>query len=556
MVHLGQSLPAALTAAAKISDGRIGILDRRGRRADVRTHAEVLAAARDSAERLTGLGVGEGDRVIVCLPTSWQWFDAWFGALLTGAVPSAIPPALGTVPEAAAAARIEQAVGLIGARLVVGGRWLEATQAAERPGLYGAQALTPRELASAAATSFAAPRAEVGELAFLQFTSGSTGRPRAVMIPHRAALHQAYALDTVVGAPWGKRSHELFDAAVLWLPLYHDMGLLSVVYSILNGRDLWLTPPQAFLARPQLWLDLVGSRGTTVAPAPNFGYQLCAERVAPEQAARIDLRSFQAALTGAEMVRAGTIEAFCDRFAASGFTRDRFRPCYGLAEAALAVTLDRRGEGPRTLPVPRGADAGLGLDELVGTGEPIPDTELRITAPDGSDAGAGELGEVWVKGPSVCLGYYRDPEATAEALAGDWLRTGDLGFVDRGELFIAGRLKEILIVRGQNFMPHEFERLAESATGGGGSFRSAAFAVARGPEGEELVLVAETAEKDPEVLSETAARVRSRIGLEIGLPVADVAFVRRGRIPRTTSGKVKRAEIRGLYLRGELERLG
>lgn len=557
MKELDRSLQGALTRAAKRHpDRRIGLLDRRGRDVGNRTHSEMLTSARRAAERMAGLGVQEGERVVVCLQTSWEWFDAWFGALLLGAVPVAIPSATAASTATDPNQRIREAVELIGARLVIAGRTLEAVPTGERESLFGAAALTPTELATAAgARDFVEARPEAGALAFLQFTSGSTGRPRAVMIPHRAALHQAHSLDFVVGAPWGKPSRELFDAAVLWLPLYHDMGLLSVFYCILNGRDLWLLSPQAFLARPGLWLDLASDRGTTVAPAPNFGYQLCAERVGVEEAAQLDLGSFRAALTGAEMVRADTTEAFCERFGPSGFARESFRPCYGLAEATLAVTLDRSGRGPRTVAVPQGADAGLGLDELVGNGEPIPETEVRISAPDGSDVRTGGLGEVWIKGPSVFLGYYNDPQATAETLREGWLRTGDLGFLHQGELFIAGRLKEILILRGQNLMPHEFERLAESATGGGGSTRAAAFAVARGPEGEELVVVAETAERDPEALAEATARIRSRIGLDLGVPIADVVFVRRGRVPRTTSGKVKRAEVRRLYLDGALQRL-
>ncbi len=556
MFDLDTSLPEALArAASQHPERQVGILDRRGKRVDARTHLEVLASARRAAARLAGLGVVEGDRVVVCLQTSWEWFDAWLGALLLGALPVAIPSGVAG-SGAGSSERISEAVELIGARLVVAGAVLQKTAPAEREAVYGAQALTPAELATApAARAWVEPRPEPGSVAFLQFTSGSTGRPRAVMIPHRAALHQAYAQDFVVGAPWGKPSRELFDGAVLWLPLYHDMGLLSIFYSVLNGRDLWLLSPRAFLARPQLWLELTSGHGTTVSPAPNFAYQLCAERISAEQAERLELGSFRAALTGAEMVRSDSIDAFCERFGPSGFVRESFRPCYGLAEAALAVTLDRHGRGPRLLPVPRGADAGLGLDTLVSNGQPIPETELRITAPDGTEVADGVLGEVRVRGPSVFLGYYDDPEATAECLEDGWLRTADLGFLDDGELFIAGRLKEILILRGQNLMPHEFERLAESVTGGGGATRAAAFALARGPEGEQLVVVAETTEREPEALEAAAAGVRSRIGLDLGIPLADVVLVRRGRIPRTTSGKVKRTEVRGLYLEGALERL-
>ncbi|MEE8278375.1 MAG: AMP-binding protein, partial [Thermoanaerobaculia bacterium] len=480
------------------------------------------------------------------------WFVAWLGALLAGALPLAGPSG-GAGAAKGSHARVAESARQVRAETLVCDAGLKA-ELGELEAPFSV--FTAEELAtSSPATRNREARPDPGAIAYLQMTSGSTGVPRAVEVTHRAVFHQVDIQEEVVGAPFGKSAREVIDLAVYWLPLFHDMGLMVVLYTMLYGMDLWLLPPEAFLARPRIFLELLHSVGSSVSSGPNFGYQLCVERVGEEEVAALDLSSFRAALTGAEMVRGDTIEAFCTKFGRCGFESRAFRPCYGLAEATLAVTLDRRGEGPRSLPLPEGADRGLGLADLVGAGPPVPETELKITAPDGSSLAAGSVGEIRVRGPSVFSGYYNDPEATRETLQDGWLRTGDLGFLDDGELFVAGRVKDLLIVRGQNLMPHELEWLAESATGGGGSLRAAAFSVARGPEGEEAVVVVEVSSGDVAALHELAGRVRSRIGRELGLPVADVALVRRGRIPKTTSGKVKRGELRGLYLDGRLERL-
>jgi acyl-CoA synthetase (AMP-forming)/AMP-acid ligase II len=218
------------------------------------------------------------------------------------------------------------------------------------------------------------------------------------------------------------------------------------------------------------------------------------------------------------------------------------------------VTFDCRGEGARTLPAPSGTDEGFGLREVISNGGPIRDTELRITAPDGSVLAEDAIGEVRIKGPGVFLGYYEDPEETAESLQNGWFATGDLGFLSSGELYLTGRTKDLLIVHGQNIMPDEIERVADAVTGGGGLLRSAAFSVARGSSGEEAVVVVEVDGRDPERLTALGRDIKVRIGRVMGLPLADLVFVRRGRIPRTTSGKMQRGELRNRYLDGTLER--
>lgn len=417
-------------------------------------------------------------------------------------------------------------------------------------------AITPEEYAGVAPATVAAPEPKPQDIAFLQFTSGSTGLPRAVAIPHQAAIHNVISSDEAIGLPRGGPAHRWADTMVSWLPLHHDMGLVgSLFQSIYGGFDLWLLPPGAFLARPKKWLEHLGRHGVAFAPSPNFGYQLCVERLNEQAREGLDLSWWRDAMTGAEMVRPETVHAFCEAFEPHGFSPEAFRPCYGMAEATLAVTFDLKGRGMRTRSLPAGADSDIGLKEVVCVGSPIADTTVRITSPAGGGLPEGEIGEIQIRGPSVFAGYFKDPKATSESLRDGWLATGDLGFLSEGELYVTGRLKDLLIVRGTNLMPHEIEWLAESVTGGGGGLRSGAFSVAHGGAGEEVVVVAEVLERDPSTLGRLGRDIRSTIGRTLSLPVADLAFVRRGKIPKTTSGKVQRRALREQYLKGEIERL-
>jgi acyl-CoA synthetase (AMP-forming)/AMP-acid ligase II len=384
-------------------------------------------------------------------------------------------------------------------------------------------ALTPDELVAATPATPQPPRPS--DPAFLQFTSGSTGWPRAVMIPPSAAVHNPRAIDLAIGVPRGAPTHEWARTVVSWLPLFHDMGLVGCfLFALYAGHDLVVLPPTAFLARPRLWLERLAESPEALSPAPNFGYQYCLERIGDES---FDLSSWRAAMTGAEMIRPETTAAFCERHGPGGFAKEAFRPCYGLAEGTLAVTFDTKGRGVRT-----------GDDGHVCVGAPVVDTEVRC----------GDDGAVEVRGPGVFAGYYGDEEATRETLRDGWMRTGDLGYLREGELFITGRTKEILILRGHNVMPHELEWEAEAATGGGGAARAAAIAVDGGAEGEQAVLVVETDTPSEELDRE----IRKRIGRALGIVLKDVRFVRRGRIPRTTSGKVKRGLVKRRYESGEI----
>lgn len=549
------AIPEALKrAATDFPNLGVGIFDGRGRRVERRTYPQFWESAKDHGARLAASGLESREPVIIALPTSWEWLDAWWGVLFAGGWPVAASGAGAIAASESQFDKVDAIMDRLQCRRIISSEGFRQ-QALDHGNQWANDRVQTvdeiRQLTPLSGFQPAGGHAE--ETAFLQLTSGSTGVPRAVMISHLGALHNAVASSHSIGVPHGAPAHQWAQAMVSWLPLYHDMGLIGcLMLPIVTGLDAWMFRPPTFLARPKLWLEQLGKRGRTFVPSPNFGYQLAVERIKPGQLDGVDLSNWKAALTGAEMIRPETVDAFCETFASNGFNPRAFMPCYGLAEATLAVTFDTRGEGVRTLPTPKGTQKGFGLTEIVSNGGPIEGTQVAIRAANGRDLPEGFIGEVCVKGPGVFNGYYLDESATSASLVEGWLRTGDLGFLADAELYLTGRTKDVLIVHGHNLMPDELERLADGVTGGGGLMRSAAFSVATGPQGESAVLVVETTQTDVKTLKSLEHDIRSQIGRTIGLPLADVVFVKRGRIPRTSSGKMQRGAVRKSYLDGTL----
>lgn len=553
-----ESLTEALERTARLHPHNgVAVFDNRGRSFERHTYAEVLERARLAGAHLAGCGAARGQPVILSLGTGWDLIDLWLGCLMMGALPVNIAPAMAMGTGSAQMLRLESTAARLGSALLVGSAGVRDSAAqGEFPHLRRI-ARTPAEVHEAPArfqAVDATTRAAGEDTAFLQLTSGSTGVPKAVVIPHRAVLHNTVAINTGIGRPLGGPANELLDCSVSWLPLNHDMGLVGgLLYAITHGHDLWLISPKTFLARPGVWLRELGRHGPSLAPAPNFAYQTCVERVSADQLEDADLALWRSALVGAEMVQPETMRAFSERFAPAGFDARALQPCYGLAESTLALAFDTRGAGIRTRRLPQGSGEAA---EVVCLGEPIIDTRIEVRAPDGRALGEGEIGQVFALGPSNFAGYYNDPQATAETLCDGWLDTGDIGFLEGGELYLTGRTKDLLIIRGQNIMPHELEWCAEAVTGGGGTVRSGAFSVQHGAEGEQAVIVAEVADPDPDRVDAMARAIRVRVGRELGLTLADVMLVRRGTLPKTTSGKVQRRELKALYLNGRLSPVG
>ena len=514
------------------------------------TWAEVGARAARAAASLAALGVARGDRVALVLRTEPAFLDAFFGCWLAGAVPVPLypPVRLGRLDEYAAATARMLAVS--GARLVVsrGGvrRLLGAALARARPALGCADA---DALLAAPPVPAAAPSPD--DVGLVQFSSGSTVDPRPVALTHAALAAQADALVAATRA--GPE-----DVLVSWLPLYHDMGLVGALLGAMSyPGPLVLLPPEHFLARPALWLRAVARHRGTISAAPSFAYAYAADRVKDAELDGVSLRSWRLALDGAEPVSPGAMRRFAARFERAGFDARALVPVYGLAEATLAVTFRPPGAplAGRRVDAARLARDGAvvpGDREVVPVGTPVPGVEVAVRDREGRLTGPGRLGRIFVRGPSLMKAYLGDPAATQRALEGGWLDTGDLGFVADGELHVHGRSKDVVVVRGANHAPDEFEAALEGVPGIRAGCAIAAGFVPEGGEGEALLLLLERARRvrrsDAEIEEAARGAVLARTGIAPGL----VRVLAPGTLPRTSSGKLRRGEAVRRFLAGTL----
>lgn len=402
------------------------------------------------------------------------------------------------------------------------------------------------------------------ELAFLQYTSGSTSRPRGVMLTHGHLV----GMCRMISRSWELTPER--DLGFNWLPPYHDMGLISIMQAVFDGGASVLASPLAIMKRPMRWLEGVSRYGATTSGGPNFAYDLCVERFDPVECEGLDLSRWEIAANGAEPVRSSTIDAFCECFGPYGFRRSAFFPCYGLAEATLMVT----GVAKHAAPVVRElSTSALERHEacpaqpgdsttIVGCGAPDEDHLVAIVDPDTLQRCPVErVGEIWVSGPSVTPGYWQREQETAEVfnytIAGEqdgarYVRTGDLGVVLDGQLFVVGRIKDLLVLNGRNIHPHDVEHAAESAHELLRTHCSAAF-----PLGDDLSTnVAIAVEINPANgtnLDVVMSAVRRSIATELDLQVDQIVLCQPGAVPKTTSGKVQRGLCQTLLGNGELE---
>lgn len=503
----------------------------------------VEAETRARAAGLRAMGLRAGDRVALALPDPADFVLVFLAAVRLGAWPVPMYPPLGTGDLDAWAARSRRILAAAGARLLVTTRAL----APIAWGLLGEETRLERVVAASAlrdpADGTPLPEIDPETPAFLQFTSGSTADPKGVMVSHAnlAANARAIIVETCHMRP-GE------DRALAWLPLYHDMGLIGFVSStLLHGISATFLPTLRFLARPLSWFEAMAAEGATISFAPNFAYALSARRCRPADVARLDLSRVHTMGCGAEPIHPDTLRAFADHFAPAGLRGDTLMPAYGMAEATLAMALRPRGSGMRTRRAERG---GVAVED-VSCGPPVPGHGMRVRGEDGRWLGEGEEGELVFEGPSVTAGYWRNPEATAAVFEGGRVRTGDLGYILDGEVYVTGRLKDLVIVRGRNIHPQAVEWAAAEVEG---VRKGNVVAFARpGAAGEELVVVAETrAEPDADL----GPRVRAAVREATGVDPAEVAFVPRGSLPKTSSGKLQRRLTRELFLAGRLGQTG
>jgi acyl-CoA synthetase (AMP-forming)/AMP-acid ligase II len=396
----------------------------------------------------------------------------------------------------------------------------------------------------------AVPRAG-GDLALVQFSSGSTVDPKPVALTHRALAAQIAALVQLV-APTPA------DVLVSWLPLYHDMGLIGCLLGALSyPGPLVLLAPEHFLARPALWPRAVARHRGTISAAPSFAFAYCADRVRDEELAGLDLTSWRIALDGAEPVSLPALRRFAERFGRYGLDPRALQPVYGLSEAALAVTFSPPRWPPRSLSLDaralaQGGVLGPGGREVASVGLPVPGVEVEVRGQGGAVLPERRLGRVWVRSASLMREYLGQPQATAAALAGGWLDTGDLGFADGGELYLHGRAKDVVVVRGANHAPEEFEAALEGVAG-----LRPGCAVALGVPGddgaERLWLLAERASGGAGLADAALAALAARAVTErTGVAPGQVRILDPGTLPRTSSGKLRRGESRRRLVEGTL----
>ncbi|WP_416529988.1 fatty acyl-AMP ligase [Streptomyces coelicoflavus] len=413
------------------------------------------------------------------------------------------------------------------------------------------------------------PRCDHRTPALLQYTSGSTSLPRGVVLSHEHLMSNCHDIVRGFGIHRG-------SSGGLWLPPYHDMGLIGgILTPLFSGIPETLMSPMTFLRRPLSWLRMVSRYGSTITGGPNFAYELCLRRATEEEIEGLDLSGIELTFTGAEPVRADTMARFAERFAPTGLRAKSFYPCYGLAEATLFVTGGTPLDGWRskriaseplgTEGVARPASPAEPSKTLVSCGRPGPDTRLLIVDPDTREPlMSGRVGEIWVDSPSVAEGYWQRPEESAMTFgektasgSGPYLRTGDLGFLMDGELFVAGRIKDLIVINGRNYHPMDIEQVCEESVAGIRRNCGAAFSVedGTGTETERLVLVYETDPRDDRPYEEIIEGIRRTVSLHFSIPPHAVLLIPPRAIHKTSSGKVQRWLTRRSYLAREFDEL-
>jgi fatty-acyl-CoA synthase len=552
-----RTLPDALSDAASSDEGYVFLV---GSDEVRRPYAEIRKAALGVAQSLSESGLEPGDLVAIVINDAEQFLTAFLGVSVAGMIPASLyPPS--TTSELAA--YLELTVGIVrssGARGVI-------TTAALKPWfddlapscpalavVLAREALAPAPASAGADQQRAARRVGIDDIAFVQFTSGSTSAPKGVALTHKSLSANIAA----ISGPHGLNAGD-GDLAVSWLPLFHDMGLVGIALGALYSvRPAVIMTPHAFVKRPAEWLRAITRHHATISFAPNFAYDLCVRRVKDRDLEGLDLSAWRIAGCGAEPIHAPTLTAFAEKFAPVGFRASSFVASYGLAEHVVAATFAPLNRFPRVeqvdaadltdrriaRPSPRGQTIAV-----VGCGVPFPDHQIRIVGEDGREASEREVGEITLRGPSVMLGYYKDDALSAQTIRDGWLHTGDLGYLADGELFVCGRVKDVIIANGRKYHPQDLEWAVDQLTGVRRG-RVAAFGAAQAGGPDRVVVVVEpngTIATEP--LTEA---IRRSIGDLCGLYVDDVVLVPSGTIGRTTSGKVQRASTKARFERGEL----
>ncbi|ARV58014.1 AMP-dependent synthetase [Nostocales cyanobacterium HT-58-2] len=530
------------------------------------TYEALHLQAQAIAARLQSLDAF-GERALLLYQPGLDFIAAFFGCLYAGvvAVPAYPPRRNQSLSRLQAIAQDAQAkVVLTSTKLLSS---LQSSSIQEGLELAGLHWLATDGLSTDIASNWQPQELDSDTLAFLQYTSGSTGTPKGVMISHGNLLHNEQTIQKAFG-------HTEKTIGMGWLPVFHDMGLIgNVLQPLYLGFHCILMSPVDFLQKPIRWLQTISKYKATTSGGPNFAYDLCIRKVTPEQLNNLDLSSWEVAFTGAEPVRAATLEEFAFKFAPCGFRKEAFYPCYGMAETTLIVTGGQKTALPITCNVEKAAleqnrivkahTTNEDTQTIVGCGQSPSDQKVVIVDPQSLTLCTPEqIGEIWVAGPSVAQGYWNQTQETektfraylADIGEGPFLRTGDLGFLQDGELFITGRLKDVIIIRGQNHYPQDIELTVEKSHPSLRAGCGAAFAIDfQGS--ERLVIVQEVERSYLRKLNvqEVVGQIRQKIAAQHGLEVYATVLVKTGSIPKTSSGKIRRRACRDEFLSGSLD---
>jgi acyl-CoA synthetase (AMP-forming)/AMP-acid ligase II len=552
------------------------------------THAGLDSRARSIGALLQSYRAG-GERALLLYPAGLEFIAAFFGCLYGGVVAVPLPPPNLAQPQRslprlrAIISDAQPSVVLTTSAILSNSEGL-FTQA---PELQKMRWLASDKVSDDPAQEWRDPAVTSSTLALLQYTSGSTAEPKGVMISHGNLIHNSAYI------------HRLFalipnSVTVTWLPAFHDMGLTNgIIQPVYKGRPCYLMPAVSFLMRPIRWLEAISRYKATISGGPNFAYELCTREITAEQRERLDLSSWDVAYNGAEPVRADTMKRFAATFASCGFRGSAFHPSYGLAEATLLVSGGSlRDEMFHTIQVAalehnRVVEACAphqNTRTLVSSGHADHDTKVVIANPEAlTTCAPDQVGEIWVSGPGVTQGYWNRPEETKRTCRaylkdtgeGPFLRTGDLAFMKNGELFVTGRLKDLIIIGGRNLHPEDIEMTVEQSHPAVRPACCAAFSV-DGTDEEQLIIAAEVEPRYlpairtaphggpgaysrarlPLDVAAVVRAIRRAVAEEHDVRVRTVVLLRAGRIPKTTSGKVQRYACQASFLKGTLERLG
>lgn len=538
------------------------------------TFAELDREARRIAARLQALN-GANERALLLYAPSLDYIIAYFGCLYAGVIAVPVYPPHPKKP----ALRVHSIIDDSRAKFAM----TSARQFQDLQTRFGREEQLARltwlvtdAMEDDEETEWQDPQVTADSIAFLQYTSGSTSTPKGVMVTHGNLINNISNTEYMFEI---KEKHEW----VIWLPPFHDMGLIGGILSPLyQGTSVTLMAPFDFLQRPLRWLQAISKKGGVVSGGPNFAYDLCVRKITPEQRDALDLSTWKIAFNGAEPIRHETLERFAEYFAPAGYSGNAMYPCYGLAEGTLMITGAYQGQGAVTSAFDakaleqhevRVATADTAdVRHLVSSGRPTPGHEVVIVNPDSLDeVSGGRVGEIWASGPSVALGYWDRPEVTAATFHATlpnregkrFLRTGDLGFMHEGELYVTGRVKDVIIIRGRNYYPQDIELTMEKLSEQVRESCTAAFSVDADGE-ERLVVVAEldrafrprktdSPEDVERMLNEIKTTIRKGIVEQHEIPVHDVVLLKLNTIPKTSSGKIQRSACKNMYLNGTFD---